>query len=63
MTIYINGVAQAPALKKIENPPLPPPCPEWEGILVTCNEQKTDVLICILNSVGGYEWIKLGEST
>jgi len=62
MTVYINGVAQMPALKKLDNP-LPPPGPEWEGMLVTCNEQKTDVSLCILNSVGGYEWIKIGEST
>jgi len=62
MTVYINGVAQAPALKKLGNP-LPPPGPEWEGIMVTYNEGKTDVSLCIQNSVGGYEWIKIGEST
>jgi hypothetical protein len=62
MSVYISGVEQAPALKKVENP-LPPPGPKWEGILVTCNEQKTDVSLCILNSAGGYEWIKIGEST
>ncbi|GAH34925.1 unnamed protein product [marine sediment metagenome] len=62
MSVYINGVEQMPALKKVDNP-LPPPGPEWEGILVTCNEQKTDVSLCVLNSVGGYEWIKIGEST
>jgi len=62
VSVYINGVAQAPALKKLENP-LPPPGPEWEGIVVTCNEEKTDVSLCVLNSVGAYEWIKIGEST
>ncbi|GAJ01604.1 unnamed protein product [marine sediment metagenome] len=50
-------------IEKMENPLPPPPGPEWEGIVVTCNEVKTEVLLCILNSVGGYEWIKLGEST
>ena len=62
MTVYINGLEQAAPLKKVGNP-LPPPGPEWEGILVTCNEQKTDVSLCIRNSIGGYEWIKIGEST
>ncbi len=63
MTVYINGVALVAPLKKLDNPLPPPPGPEWEGIVVTCNEQKTEVLVCILNSIGGYEWIKLGEST
>ncbi|MBA7468427.1 hypothetical protein ES707_03677 [subsurface metagenome] len=63
MAVYINGVEQAAPLKKLVNPLPPPPGPEWEGMVVTCNEEKTDVLICILNSVGGYEWIKIGEST
>jgi len=62
MSVYINGVEQAAALKKVENP-LPPPGPEWEGIMVTYNEEKTDVSLCVLNSTGGYEWIKIGEST
>ena len=62
MSVYINGVEQRTALKKIANP-LPPPGPEWEGILVTCNEQKTDVSLCVQNSIGAYEWIKIGEST
>ncbi|GAI66299.1 unnamed protein product [marine sediment metagenome] len=62
MSVYINGVKQAPALRKVDNP-LPPPGPEWEGMLVTCNEEKTDVSLCILNSSGTYEWIKIGEST
>ncbi|MBA7531730.1 hypothetical protein ES705_23951 [subsurface metagenome] len=55
MTVYINGVAQAPPFTKVENPTPPPAGPEWEGIVVTCNEEKTDVLICILNSSGTYE--------
>ncbi|MBA7551278.1 hypothetical protein ES705_43817 [subsurface metagenome] len=62
MSVYINGMKQAPALKKLGNP-LPPPGPEWEGIIVTRNEEKTDVSLCVLNSAGGYEWIKIGEST
>jgi len=49
-------------IKMVGVPP-PPPGPEWEGMAVTSNEQKTDVLVCVLNSVGGYEWIKIGEST
>ncbi|GAI94311.1 unnamed protein product, partial [marine sediment metagenome] len=56
------GVVQAPALRKLENP-LPTPGPKWEGIVVTYNEEKTDVALCVLNSVGAYEWIKIGEST
>ncbi|MBA7622255.1 hypothetical protein ES703_29629 [subsurface metagenome] len=63
MTFYINGVEQAPAVKKVDNPIPPPPGPKWEGKVVTCNEEKTEVLICILNSGGSYEWVKIGEST
>ena len=63
MSVYVNGVEQVPALKKLDNPLPPTPGPRWEGKLVTCNEEKTEVLICILNSVGGFEWIKMGEST
>ena len=62
MSVYINGVEQKAALKKIPNP-LPQPSREWEGIIVTYNEEKTDVSLCVLNSIGTYEWIKLGEST
>jgi len=63
MSVYINGVEQAPPLKKLDNPLPPTPGPAWEGKLVTCNEEQTEVLICILNSAHGYEWIKIGEST
>ena len=49
MSVYINGIEQIPALKKLTNPLPPTPGPEWEGIVVTCNEQKTEVLVCILN--------------
>ena len=63
MTIYINGVAQAPALRKLVSP-IPTPSPEWEGITMTHRDEgKTDVLLCIKNSIGTYEWIKISEST
>ncbi len=47
-------------------PSHPTPGPEWEGVTVTHREadgEKTDVLMCLLNSAGEYEWIKIGEST
>jgi len=34
MTVFINGVAQAPPLKKLDNPLPPPPGPEWAGRLL-----------------------------
>ena len=51
--------------------PLPAPGPRWEGIIVThghpgTKEQagdKTEVLVCLQNSEGEFEWIELGEST
>ena len=63
MSVSINGVEQAPAFKKFESS-TPAPGPEWEGVTVTHREEgKTDVLLCLQNSVGAYEWIKVGEST
>ncbi len=62
MTVYINGVEQAPALRKFGSL-VPTPGPEWEGVTATRNEGKTDVLLCVLNSAGAYEWIKIGVST
>jgi len=51
--------------------PLPVPGPSWEGIIVSHGNpgsqehqgDKTEVLVCLQNSEGAYEWIELGEST
>jgi len=64
---FIDGhidkiLADIATVRKLDNP-LPPPGPEWEGVMVTHNEEKTDVHLCILNSGGTYEWVKIGEST
>ncbi len=62
MSVYINGVEQTPPVRKFVSHPTPGP--EWEGVTVTHRDGgKTDVLLCIQNSAGGYEWIKIGEST
>ena len=62
MSLYINSVEQTPPVRKFTSHPSP--SPEWEGITVTHREEeKTDVQICVQNSGGDYEWIKIGEST
>ncbi|MBA7694882.1 hypothetical protein ES703_103497 [subsurface metagenome] len=45
--------------------PLPEAGPEWEGLTLNHEHpgEKTELMICIRNSGGGYEWIKIGEST
>jgi len=45
--------------------PIPTPGPEWEGITLihVHSGEKTELLTCLQNSTGGYEWIKIGEST
>lgn len=54
---------QSPPAPEIGSP-MPEAGPDWEGLTVTHNEGgKTEVLICIQNSQGGYEWIEIGEST
>ncbi len=60
----VNGVDHPPPVRNF--PSHPAPSPEWEGVTVTHREVdggKTDVLVCVVNSAGAYEWIKIGEST
>jgi len=64
MSVYVNGVEQAPAVKKLFSP-IPQPGPEWEGITLNHTHlgEKTELMTCLQNQVGDYEWIKVGEST
>lgn len=44
--------------------PLPTPGPEWEGQTVSfVEDEKTELVACLRNSQGDYEWIEIGEST
>ena len=64
MTEGKNGVDLPPAVRKFVSHPQP--SPEWEGVTATHRDEgegKTDVLICTKTSGGGYEWIKIAEST
>jgi len=62
--------SRAPHFEKFGSP-LPDPSPDWEGIIVTHGHPgskerpgpKTEVLLCVQNSEGVYEWIEIGEST
>jgi len=60
----------APLLLKVASP-LPTPGSDNEGEIITHGHtgtpevpgEKTEVLICVRNSVGAYQWIEIGEST
>ena len=53
---------QAPPIEEVN--PVPPAGPEWEGQTVRYREDgKTELLVCVQNSAGVYEWIEIGEST
>ena len=47
--------------------PLPTPTAENEGTIMTHQHEdpltKTEVVMCVRNSAGAYEWIEIAEST
>ena len=53
---------QAPPIEEVN--PVPSAGPEWLGRTVRYREDgKTELLCCLQNSAGGYEWVEVGEST
>ncbi len=64
MSVYVNGVEQAPPVQQVFSP-IPPAGPEWEGITLNHTHLggKTELMTCLQNQSGVYEWIKIAEST
>ena len=71
--VLVNGrlpIKDTPHFEQLQTP-LPTPGPAYEGIIVTHGHpathghpgSKTEVLLCLKNSEGNYEWIEIGEST
>ena len=54
-----SGIVDIPEVN-----PMPPAGLEWLGRAIRNRGRgKTEILACLLNSQGGYEWIEIGEST